>query len=64
MSWRAASEDQFGVKFVAFFAAEEGGGRLVIADFDGKGVGFVAGDVGRVGDYRSKMKWWLRDDRD
>ena len=43
--------DEFGVKFVAFFAAEEGGGRLVIADFDGKGVGFLAGDVGRVGDY-------------
>ena len=43
--------DELGVEFVAFFATEEGCGGLVIADFDGKGVGFLAGDVGRVGDY-------------
>ena len=42
--------NQQAVEFVAFFAAIEGGGWFVIADFDGEGAGFFAADVGRVGD--------------
>jgi len=41
---------QQAVEFVAFFAAVEGRGGLVFADFDGEGVAFFAADVGRVGD--------------
>ena len=45
-------EDELGVEFVAFFAAVEGGRGFVVADFDRKSVGFLATDVGRVGDYQ------------
>ena len=44
-------ENQRAVEFVAFFAAVEGRGGFVVADFDGERVGFFAGDVGRVGNY-------------
>jgi len=44
-------ENQRAVEFVAFFAAVEGGGGFVIADFDRKRVGFFAADVGWIGDY-------------
>ena len=43
--------DELAVEFVAFFAAVEGGGGFVIADFDRKRVGFFAADVGWIGDY-------------
>ena len=43
--------DELAVEFVAFFAAVEGGGGFVVADFDGKGAGFFATDVGGIGDY-------------
>lgn len=49
-------EDELGVEFVAFFAAIEGGGGLVIADFDRERVGFFAADIGRVGDYQIEGK--------
>ena len=39
------------VEFIAFFAAVEGGGGFVVANFDGECAGFFAADVGRVGDY-------------
>ena len=42
--------DELAVEFVAFFAAVEGGGGFVVADFDGECAGFIAADVGRVGD--------------
>ncbi len=43
--------DELAVEFVAFFAAVECGGGFVVADFDGKGVGFFPADVGWIGDY-------------
>ena len=49
--------DQQAVEFVAFFATVEGGGGLVVADFGGEGAGFLAADVGRVGDYEIEEKW-------
>jgi len=43
--------DEIGVEFVAFFAAEEGDFRFVIADFAHEGCGFAAADVrGVAGD--------------
>jgi hypothetical protein len=42
--------DELGVEFVAFFAAEEGGGGFVVAHFDRKRDEFFASDIGRVGD--------------
>jgi hypothetical protein len=42
--------DQVGVELVAFFAAEKGGVRFVVADFTGERKGFVATDVGRIAD--------------
>ena len=43
-------QDEFGVKFVAFFATEESGVRLVIANFYGKGRSFAVADIRRVAD--------------
>ena len=43
-------ENERTVEFVAFFAAVEGGGWFMIADFDGEVAEFFSGDVGRVGD--------------
>jgi hypothetical protein len=60
-------QDERAVKFVAFFAPEEGGGRFVIADFDGEYAGFFAADVGRIGNYeiertqigRREIRRWI-----
>ena len=49
--------NQQAVEFVAFFAAEEGGGGLVVADFDGEGAGFFAANVGRIGNYEIERTW-------
>ena len=43
-------ENQRAIEFVTFFAPVECGGGFVVADFDGEGAGFFAGDVGRVAD--------------
>jgi hypothetical protein len=49
--------NQQAVEFVAFFAAVEGEGGFVFADFDGEGAAFFAADVGRVGDHQIEEKW-------
>ena len=50
-------ENELAVEFVAFFAAVEGGGGFVVADFDGEGAGFFAADVGGVGNHQVEKKW-------
>jgi hypothetical protein len=42
--------DEAAVDVEAVWAGKEGGGGFVVADFGGKGVAVVFGDVGRVGD--------------
>jgi hypothetical protein len=44
------------VEFVAFFAAEEGGGGFVVADFGWEVAHLFSADVGRVGDYEIEEK--------
>jgi hypothetical protein len=49
--------DQVGVEFVAFFAAEEGAGGFVVADFARERGGFTEADVGRVAGDEIERKW-------
>lgn len=42
--------DKLAIEFISFFAAVEGGGWFMIADFRGEGGAFFSADVGRVGD--------------
>ncbi len=50
-------QDQGGVEFVAFFAAEECGFGFVVADLDGERVDIFSSDVGRIGKDYVEKKW-------
>jgi len=54
---RGGLRDETGVKFVAFFAAEKGERRFVVADFAREGWGFAAADVRRIGDDEIEKRW-------
>ncbi len=40
--------NQSAIEFVAFFAAEKSGARLMLANFDRERIGFAEADVGGI----------------